>query len=313
MSEGWKETDSVAERDASRRAVDHCTQIADLAFPAGGGRQAVNARKLRELVSADPELSVTTCRAYVGMAVNRISAWRGYAQFAIAISWAYSAEFGDDNLTVWVRDELKANGVDVPDPVVTAPVHAREVPTAGRADPEFLSVAPVVLDSCDIYAFVVRYAHHAVASGRPEEIARLKRMRGSQVILFEIPLDDRREVWEVPQVRAYVTKLADRLPYLPYYFHPDPKYAMAPLWFSCLAPPSAWSGKHLDLMDDAVLGRMAHAMYSLDGFAQSLGDDPEEVRRSVFASLPADVTALAASVARRIAELDDEGAPGDHA
>ncbi|OEJ28899.1 hypothetical protein AS594_35235 [Streptomyces agglomeratus] len=312
MSKNREDRESVAEREQMRKAVDFQAKIEGLAVLTGEGKHRIEMGKLRELVSAEPEQCVAACRAYVGMAVDRISTWQAYAQFAIAISWAYRAEFEDDTLMVWVADELEASGVDVPAPALSAPVCKSDGPAAGRTEVEHLEVASELLASCDIYPFVVRYSHHALGSG-PDEIVRLRQMRGSLVISFDVPQHDPREVWEVPEVRAYVTKLADRLPYLPYYFYPDPKYAMAQVWICCLAPPSAWTGKHLDLMDEVVLVRMAHTMNSLQVLAQLLGDDPEEVRQSVFASLPADFTAIAASVAQQIADLDDEGTPEEHA
>ncbi|MFF4501391.1 hypothetical protein [Streptomyces sp. NPDC001401] len=269
------------------------------------GTSEVDWDALIELIRQEPELSVITCRALGSLAIDRVGSWHAYGQLATVIAWAYDAAFEDDVLSAWVAGELEAGKVDMRSPRL-----ARQVAEDSHEEAQtvVMAVSRDLLAAGDVYPFVLAFSHHEFRHGT-ERMAELRSMRGRLVITFDIPLDDPREVWEFPEVRAYANKLADHLPYLPYYFDQGPQFAMMRLWLCCLAPPSAWTQAGLDLRDKSVMVHGAYAMYTTEGLAELLGEDPHEVRATVFGSLPEDFVAHISDVADAFA-ADQNGSAG---
>lgn len=263
-------------------------RVLALGVPRGDGTQFMNLNALRELVGSDPEQTAATCRQCMHLARQRVGTWHGHAQLAQALAGLYEDEFDDDTLSVWVADELASAGLEVTEPGVGIldSESDRLLPVDQVPDerPLLITVERLMLDSADIYPFVAMFSHHEGERG-PERLEKLREFRGRVAIAFDISEDDPREVWEVPEVRAYVALLSERMPYLPYYFLPGHLRTLF-TWLSCLAPPDAWSGGGVRLDHPDVMLQAAVALHFTRRFAAWLGDDPDEVAQLVFADWP---------------------------
>jgi hypothetical protein len=247
----------------------------------GDGKMETSAGDLRALVSEDPERSVAVCRVYVEMAKAQTGTWRGFAQAALMIAGAYEVELHDDTLTDYVRDQFDRAGLAVPAPTVAGKVQA-------PAPPIEIDVTADMLAARDIYPFVVLFSHRT-AAGSADRLAELRAARGRLQFTFGVPLSDPRAVWEVPEVRQYVARLHESLPYLPYYFDPDPDRRLVGIWVSCLAPAESLHDGGLDLDNPTVIAQVAVAARSVRLFAELLDEDGRERSRAVLTSaLPAE-------------------------
>ncbi|WP_128437083.1 chlororespiratory reduction 6 domain-containing protein [Streptomyces cyaneus] len=263
-------------------------RVLALGVPLGDGTQHMNLNALKELVGSDPEQTAATCRQCVHLARQRAGTWHGHAQLAQTLAALYEDEFDDDTLSVWVADELESAGLVVTEPEVgildaesDRLISVDEVPDER---PMLITVERQMLDSADIYPFVALFSRHEGERG-PERLQQLRELRGRVAISFDIPPDDPREVWEVPEVRAYVFLLSERLPYLPYYFLPE-RLGTLFTWLSCLAPEDAWSGGGVRLDHPGVILQAARFLHCTRRFAEWLQDDPDEAARLVFGDWP---------------------------
>lgn len=278
-------------------------QVDALCVPQADGTRRVDVSALRALVAADPEQTAATCRTCVTRAKEQGRTWRGYAQMAMTLAALYESVFDDDILAVWVTDEFDRAGISVPNPAVRV-VDPR---TGALSDPDErpeegpvqIAVERRFIDACDIRPLVVHLSHQPDGTG-PEQLRRLRGRRGRVLITFDIPASDPREVWEVPEVRDYVGRLAEAMPYLPYYFLPR-DFGTLFTWLACLAPPEAWSPSGIRLLHPDVVQQAALAVHSVRKFAAWLGDDPDAAVETVFSPLPGEFMAY---VHRVQAELD---------
>lgn len=281
-------------------------RLESLVVSCGDGTSEVDTAGLRKLVREAPEACVAACRAFASLAVDGVGSPNSHARYAFLIATAYEAEFDDDALSAWVAAELEAGGVRSGPPRLV-----EELPEGSGEEVQpvlVMRVSPEMLAGLDIYPLVLCLSYHGLDE-ESERLARIRSMRGRVVISFDVPPDDPREVWQVPQIRAYMNKLSDALPYLPYYFYPGPQFAMTWLWLCCIAPPSAWTQEGLDLRDESVVVSAAYAMHSSEALAELLGDDPDEVRATVFGSLPEEFEGFTAFVSSIVDQLADSGEP----
>ncbi|MEV6235323.1 hypothetical protein [Lentzea sp. NPDC051838] len=258
--------------------VEFRDRLESLVVSRGDGTQEIDSQALRELVRSDPERIVAACQAYAEVATSGVGKWHGTAQFAYLLALTYQAEFDDDSLTLWLAETFASAGLEVRIPVVRNP--SPPEPPKLRVE-----VSTEMLANRDIYPFVLAFSHHERGTGgsrRDELLAR----RGRVMWSFDIPLSDPRHVWEVPEVREYMTLLSQRLPYLPYFLDPDPEARSLFVWLACLAPPHAFHGNDLQLVDDDVLVVAAQTRHSVRVLAGALGEDPDEVAAAVFGVLP---------------------------
>ncbi|MEU9345500.1 chlororespiratory reduction 6 domain-containing protein [Streptomyces sp. NPDC048278] len=298
----------AAEGDRSRGAREPTFQerVDALCVSVGDGTRRVDLNSLRELVESDPEQTAVTCRSCVRRAVERGRHWHGYAQVALTLAQLYESIFDDDTLTIWVTDEFERAGVTVREPRMAV----LDPETGGLSRPEdhpddrpvVLDVERRLIDSGDIYPLVSFFSHHPDPDGQDrDQVRRLREHRCRVMFTFDIPTTDPREVWEVPEVRAYVAQLAERMPYLPYYFLPR-EFGTLFTWLACLAPQEARSGGGIQLLHPDVLLHAALAYHYTWRFAQWLGDDPDAVVRDVFSTLPEAFMPYVREMHRRLEE-----------
>ncbi|MEW1773243.1 chlororespiratory reduction 6 domain-containing protein [Streptomyces sp. NPDC086777] len=279
-------------------------RIDALCVSVGDGTQRVDLGSLRELVASDPEQTAATCTWCVRRAVERGRTWHGYAQVALTLAQLYEILFEDDTLTVWVADEFERAGVTVRQPRMA--VLDRETGDLSSPDdrpddrPVLFDIERRLIDSGDIYPLVALFSHHPDGQDR-EQLRRLREHRCRVMVTFDIPTTDPREVWEVPEVRAYVALLAERMPYLPYYFLPR-EFGTLFTWLACLAPPEARSGGGIQLLHPDVLLHAALAYHYTWHFARWLGDDADAVVGEVFSPLPAEFIPHVREMRRRLEE-----------
>ena len=102
-------------------------------------------------------------------------------------------------------------------------------------------------------------------------------------------------------MRAYIDKLRQALPYLPYFFDPDPAVGMMGIWFSSLAPLELLEpGGIIDVMQDSVIGQVTSTFYFVGLLADALGDDVAAVREALFARFPTEYMAIVQDLADRV-------------
>ncbi|MFK0282453.1 chlororespiratory reduction 6 domain-containing protein [Streptomyces sp. NPDC090499] len=279
-------------------------RIDALCVSVGDGTQRVDLNSLWELVESDPEQTAATCKWCVRRAVERGRSRHGYAQVALTLAQLYESIFDDDTLTVWVTDEFERAGVTVRQPRMA--VLDRETGDLSSPDdqpddrPVMLNIERRLIDSGDIYPLVAFFSHHPDGADR-EQLRRLREHRCRVMLTFDIPTTDPREVWEVPEVRAYVALLAERMPYLPYYFLPR-EFGTLFTWLACLAPPEARAGSGVQLLHPDVLLHAALAYHYTWRFARWLGDDADATVGDVFSTLPAEYMPYVREMHRRLEE-----------
>lgn len=211
--------------------------------PVGGGG-GIQVQELRQLVREHRDSAVAAIQV-LKRAEGQLPA---AGQLAVALAAAYGAE--TDDMTPWrqLEREFAAEGREMPD------IELRDPPTPKEAPPEppetfLVRVTERELAECDPYVLVRKLS---VDRRPPGEKHSLKEHRGKYLLTFPSLDTDPRPVWEIPPARAYVRKLFDQLPYLPYYLNPIPEFGSRHLLFSCLADPEAMSpGTEEDLASEA--------------------------------------------------------------
>ncbi|KAB1141122.1 hypothetical protein F7R91_33450 [Streptomyces luteolifulvus] len=294
--------------DETRPGHTFHEQVVSLGVSRGGGTREVESGEIIKLVRADPEAAAATCLAYVDMAKKRTENWQWFAQLAVVLAGAYEVDFNDDTLSVWVGSELENARVTIrlPEFEVRSIDGGSVESTQSLAPSVNYRVSTDLLTDSDIYPFVIGFSHH----GHPYAAERgldLRAMRGRLIISFDVPPSDPREVWEIPEIRKYVGKLADHLPYLPYYFDPRPGFGMILVWLYCLAPPQAISDRRLTPTDIRVVTQVASTMLQICSLAEFLDDDPQQVISAVFSALPNDYTLPIADMVLATYRSSDDG------
>ena len=194
------------------------------------GKGELDVDRLREIVRENPELAIAAAHGYAGTAGQ----FRPHAQWALALAVAYNLEFEDDSLQRTVDRTLAAHGLG--DMRLTL----KNMPEGQRREPPevvILSVDARALRECDVYS-----ARRLLAVGpeRPDDTP-ASTLRGR--VVLGLPLDnDPREVWQIPEARAFIAKLFGEIPYLPYYLHAEPRFGMGRVLYACLAAPEAFDG-----------------------------------------------------------------------
>ena len=255
----------------------------------GDGSVQTSVEDLSALVRAEPERMVAACLAYAGMATTRQGTWHAYAQTALVIAGVYEVEQGDDALTEQVREQFAEAGLQVRDPVITG------VP---EAQPVVIDVTAQMLAEQDVYPFVLAFSHQGADHDR---LDRLRSLKSRLRFTFGVPVSDPRWVWEVPEVRQYVAQLNRTMPYLPYFFDPDPELRLLGIWICCLAPMGSLRDGGLAAGDDEVLAQVALTGRLVRLFAELLGEDGEGCSRAVLGAVfPATYVDYVLDLARQL-------------
>jgi hypothetical protein len=236
----------------------------------GDGQRGIKNEVLTNFARNEPELAAAACEAMLQAA--EVS--KGFGTLAIALAAAYQAVFDDDTLTVLVRDHYAALGQPVPEPRFHHEVPPEPVP------PAHYEVSEDALAARDIYPLLKLCSHRHLAEG--ESLDRLRRLGGRLFVTFPIPLSDPRQVWEVPEVRAYVRAIAAAMPYFPFYLAPEPSFAMFEVYFGSLVDLSLLKGGTFDLLDDVILPVVAGALLTTERFADIVGADGEACVRTLL-------------------------------
>jgi hypothetical protein len=269
---------------ADRKEVDaYIRRLNDHIKSRGGGKMVIRPEELREIVREDPEMTVVAVRAYLEMGPFG----RGYLQLAGALAGAYEAEFHDDSLSRLVGRHLKEVGAEdaVPEiEVERAEPPAREPPAPEPPRAIQINVDRNTLESGDNYGLVINFS---VDRRDPANYPTLIAARGRCFLTFEVPRDDPREVWQVPEVRRFVAGLARALPYFPYFLSLIPELGNFFIYFASLADPEALlAGPGIDLNHPSVVRELIVAVVAIKGLCERLGDDAQRACRDLLATVP---------------------------
>jgi hypothetical protein len=230
------------------------------------GKVELHVDRLRALVRAHPEFTLAAGQAYAKMAPQ----FRGHAQIARALGAAYYAEFDDDSLDRAVRRDLEAAGLGEVSLTVENPPGSP--PSDSGPKVVFFTVDGEALKQADIYQVTRIFA---VTPGEPGQFSP-SNLRGRVVLQFDSLNNDPREVWHIPEARAFMTKLFEAMPYLPYYLHADPRLGTAHLLFGCMASEDAFDEEdRLDFGHPSVVGPVVRSLRAVIEMAEQLGDTPD--------------------------------------
>ena len=96
-------------------------------------------------------------------------------------------------------------------------------------------------------------------------------------------------VRDVPEVRRFIKKLFDAMPYFPYYFHPAPQLGMGVMFFASLADRAALRADgHLELTHDGFYKNVIMSVMAARAAAPKLGCPPDTATGHVLALWPED-------------------------
>jgi hypothetical protein len=266
----------------NNRVAEIYDELRAATTPAGNGKVGLPIDRVARIVREEPELCAVLCEGLVLFSQGKQSE----IQLAIAVAAVYEAEYDDDSLSQLVRGHMADLGIQVQEP--------RVVGGGGATQEESrviqVAVSEEELAACDIYPLVLSFSHHSVE--KDTDLARLRQLRGRVYLTFPVPVEDPREVWEVPEVLAYVRKLSSAMPYFPYYLSPDPRLAMLQIYLLPLIEPEAiGAGGELDLFHPSVLAALVGGVYSALRLGEALGDDAVAMAlRELLAPLGDDYT-----------------------
>jgi hypothetical protein len=241
---------------------------------------------------------------------------RGWYQLALGIAAVYEIEFGDDSLNIEVRHGLDELGVGDLETRVVAVDGADARPVEPAAPPErliHLQVGEDQLRDLDIYPLVRVFSHKYVET--TDDLERLAAWRGRVLITFAVPLSDPREVWEVPEVRAFVRAVSKAMPYFPFYLTGDSRYGMFLVYYGSLAEETAAAGPgRLDLFEESMVVEVAASLVSVQGLCEALGTEWRTVAVELLAACPPEfvtrvIDLAAQAVATRTLGTDAVAAP----
>jgi hypothetical protein len=274
--------------DEERVSLKFVDDFMDRVRSTGRGKMAIGIEELFRIVREDPERSAMLSEAALtlGLETNQ----RGYLQLAVAVAAAYQAEFNDDTLSELVERRLAEAGISGVEPELMDPGGTEAPGEPAPPRPMHFVVSPQELRDRDIYSLVRRFSHRHLEG--EQDLARLASYRGRVFVTFPIPESDPREVWQVPEVRAFIANLAKSMPYFPYYLLMRSEFGMFRVWFGSLAALEAYTPSGLNLFHDSVVEAVAGALWAVHQFAELLGEDPERACRDVLADCPNQFVAL---------------------
>lgn len=195
-----------------------------------GGKPGMRTDELEALVRSDPE----TAAAAVFALLQSEEMMRGSRQLAFSVAAAYEKITGDDSLTSRAQRTIEESGGRMPS--------FRTLAGEGQELRELRSpegIAGLQVDEGDlargdIYNFLRIFRVDETTD--PQVMAGL---RGRCLLMFPVDQDPR-PVWEIPEVRTFVGRLFEAMPYFPYFLDLTPESGSFMLFFGCLADQEAF-------------------------------------------------------------------------
>src|SRR5687768_11529 len=211
--------------------------------------------ELQDLVREYPQRCVGAARRALAI----VPLTTPMVHLAWDIGEAYRRELKDDLVAQFVERRLKELGWTGSLPKL---LNTDAPPT--RPALIALDVMSDQLQREDAYPIIRQFTYKNVKD--MEALRALASLRGRCMLTFDVPVADPREVWQVPEVRSIVRKVADAVPYFPYFlFHGDKNSAFR-VYFGSLVSPDAHVGTGLDLMNESCLVEVATAIRAIRAF-----------------------------------------------
>lgn len=258
-------------------------QLEDGFVPLPDGKIGLRPEFLGSLVREHPTLTVVAARAYAMQAHLQ----SGYGQMAVVLAAIYNLEHGDDSLSLYIENQFEEQGITVKVPgFLPNPAPPDASPPAAGPEIRFLTVEPELLEALDTYAFVTVFAYPRYAGS---EFDALRRLRQACVLGFPVD-DDPRPSWRIPQVKDYMRRVHDDLPYFPYFLHIGEGGTDSGWYFACLADEEAFdSSGNVDLQHPSVVHPLAEMVAGLWELCSVLGEDLPDTVRSILQRWPQDM------------------------
>lgn len=264
----------MANHDAAERFMK---DIEALIETNSSGKMRVDLDGLRTRVASDGELSIAMAQAYA----RSVGTSRGYGQMALGIAHAYHDAFGDDSLLLDIQRELRDKGYG---DIEYDPVLNNGDPMPSQPELLLVDISGDEMRRLDI--FPLQRAFAATGAGREDPQYR-RSMRGRLALGFPLE-NDPREVWMIPEARAYIARVFEAMPYFPYYLHPEPQIGAPRMFFACLAPPEAFVEGNVNIGHERVIETIISAIDAAVAVAPQLGDTPDGVREQILSLFPKD-------------------------
>ena len=233
----------------------------------------VDPAAIREIIAEDPE---AVAGAFPVMA-------RGAREADLPIwglLWVVSEMYedvtgGDDSLVLILEDEMGQAGVELPNAQFKSHASGNEQNLGDsevdqRPKTVVLEIAPDDLRAGSAYRMVRFFSVENMESDT------LQNVLGRCMIAFPVD-DDPRPIWEIPEVRSFMQKLHNDLPYFPMYLDFDPRLQQHLTYYGCLADSSAMEkvdgGVRLHLEHPSVVSAIHQSIIGIRRACQTVGID----------------------------------------
>jgi hypothetical protein len=234
---------------------------------------------VRRMVATDPDTAaaVVLARCMRAEKMQKPS----LLQLAMIVAAAYQAEFHDDSLVLNVQESERTISKGAMPPIEFDTPEEQPISTDAV---RILEIAPEDLRSCNINHVVELLS---IDWADDKKLLDLLFLWGKCVLTFPVD-DDPRPVTRIPEVRQFIQRLNNALPYFPCYldFHPD--FGMFIMYFSCLAQESALlkEGISLNINDASVISSLLEAMRSVGEVAARMQLDPKPTWHAMLSPYP---------------------------
>lgn len=248
------------------------------------GRTGLPGQELMELVRRGPEAAVEWVDAVLKGAEQAVAMRRSVAQMAHAVAGAYEAVEADDSLRIRVERKLTTWGLKELLPQFIRDPNVARTPEAPDERVLVLRVDAPSWRAGATYVVTRIVGNPPNGADNPQW---LRRICGKVRITFDGLHNDPREVWQVPEVRAFMQKLRKEAPGLAFWMDFSQEGGMLRILYLSLADPSAEApGNGVNLYDASFLSVLLSTLIDMRSLCQEAGIGWPERCQAVLRDLP---------------------------
>lgn len=269
----------------SDKVSNFIARISEKAKRIGGGKVEIDSTFIRKLVAEDPETAAAVVWGYCQMARNNPV----FFQMALLVATAYLVEFDDDSLVLEVNQEMGQENESMPPiQVQSGDINSQDILSQNSCEPiRALQVMPYDLMKCNIRNFTRLFS---VEGADKKKLSELTLLLGKLTFTFPVD-DDPRVITKIPEVRKFIQKLHNEMPFFPIFLDFRPELSMFFMYFGCLADQSALDsdGIHVNLTHYSVIMRVFETLEAIGKIAKKLNQDPTPIWRAILSAYPRDI------------------------
>ncbi len=237
------------------------------------------------MATDEPDAIVEVVETLLRGAVALPETKRFAFQLALALAAAYQVATGDDSLQQTTMLELERQGLQDVKPGTYLDPDVVEPPKMPAL--VALQVDRDAWSASDPYSLIRKLTEFADGEDRAIQ---LRTVCGRLLIQFDGLNADPREVWEVPEIRAYMADLLRKVPGLAFYLCFDEQYGMFRVLYLCLADPDALEGLTLNLTHVSTVAAVMAILLGMKSLCKEAGVSWDEQASRVMAQFPQDYT-----------------------